>query len=349
MTKDVYISGVSSYLPSRRVSVEEASNAGRYDLKRATTDKFRSISVEVNRPAHAMALEAARPLLEVGSGDIRNLYLTSIHRHGHQHLWPPASYLQHELGLDTTARVMSLSHGCNSGFIACSIAHDMLSAGIRGDHLIVGADRYEDSNFDRWQSDLGTLYGDAAAAIRLSDEPGLFRVQHIGLESEARLERMYRGETIHVEGPEDHSIGRAKRDFLDRNGKDHFLQLFSAATQRLRTDLLQNTDLLNQPAEHVIYPNVGAGLSAALYEEAFGDLGLNNGWEFGRTIGHTGTADQFLGLDKLVKQNVLIPGDRALLIGAGNGLSLAGLLVEMTGHISLPELGFHTARRTSSG
>lgn len=327
----VYIKSLSAYVPERAMATSEAISAGLYSAERNRVDGFTAVRIEETLSAPDMALAAARPL--VGRADaaaVGALYLCSIHRHGHKLLWPPASYLQHRLELPTTARVMGISQGCNGAFIAASLACDMIGAGLSGDHLVIASDRFSGSGFDRFGSDLGTLYGDAAVAARFGPDGGRYRVLALVTEAEPALEEMYRDHAPADEGPTDHDIKSAKRAYLDRLGRDHFDRLFVAALGRLRDRLLVQFDLRRDPARTVIYPNVGAGLSAQLYARAFGDLARSDHWAFGRSVGHLGSADQFVGLWDIDGTDPPDPGERLLLIGAGNGLSLAAMLLEKT-------------------
>ncbi|WP_349369282.1 ketoacyl-ACP synthase III family protein [Salinarimonas sp.] len=327
--RPVYVSGVCAYVPPRRITIEEAVAEGRYEEARARTDGFTAIAVEDTLDVAAMAMRAAAPLIGEADRDrVGSLYFTAIHRHGHTHLWPPANHLQKMLRLSSAARVLGVSHGCNGAFLAASLAIDLIGAGQAEDHLVVGADKFSGSGFDRFDSDLGTLYGDAASAIRFSPAPGPMRVAGFALESEPQLEEMYRAPEPGPEGPGDHRIKEAKRAFLDRVGRPHFDGLFRGALQRLRTRLLAQVALDESPADFIVYPNVGAGLSAALYAGELGDLAREDVWAYGRSVGHTGVSDQFVGLCHLVEQGRLRAGSRVLLLGAGNGLSLAALVLD---------------------
>lgn len=331
MTDDVYIVGLDAYLPSRICTVEAAVTSGRYSAERVEIDGFTAVRIEDERGPADMALQAAKDLVGDAEKDAFNtLFLTCIHRHGHKMLWPPASFLQKALGLATCTRIMSINQGCNGAFVAASLAYDLIRCGLPGDHLVLGADRFSGSSFDRFNSDLGTLYGDAACALRLSARFGSYRIRCLVLESEPALEEMYRDPAISTEGAADHDIKSAKRTYLDVHGRGGFNALFVPALRRLRDAVLGVIDLQRQPAEYVVYPNVGAGLSAQLYAGEFADMARRDMWAFGRSIGHTGTSDQFLGLWQLDRLRTLRPGDRVLLIGAGNGLGLAAMVLEKT-------------------
>jgi 3-oxoacyl-[acyl-carrier-protein] synthase-3 len=237
--------------------------------------------------------------------------------------------------LGPEALVFSLNQGCNGAFVAMKVASRHLLSEPGGSILITGADRFEATLFDRWSSDHGTIYGDAAAAVVVSGREGPFRILCLEVEQGSDLEQMYREATP---GPEhdgsarlDYDVGAAKRAYLAENGTSQIETVFATTLGRLREKLLKAFPLDEQPASRVVYPNVGAGISAGFYVRAFGDLAREDGWAFGRSIGHTGVSDQIVGLVHLLRTGELQPGERVLLVGAGNGLSAAVMLVELVG------------------
>lgn len=329
MNLPVYITDVNAYLPDAVLRVEDAIAEGNYSKDRAHVDGFSSLRIETELSSPEMAFKAAEPLVsQEDRSNTNSLFFAHIHRHGYKHLWPVASYLQKRLKLANSTRVMSINHGCNGLFLAVSLAYDLISHGAPGNHIVIGADRFSESGFDRLNSDLGTLYGDCATAVRLSAEPKGYRIRFMGLETEAALEAMYRDPYAAPESPSDHDIKSPKKAFLSQHGRGEFNSLFVPALKRLRNRILETNQLDKQPAKYVVYPNVGAGLSAQLYDGAFSDLAHQDHWEFGRSVGHTGTSDQFLGFWDLHRKGALSCGDQVLLIGAGNGLSLSAILLE---------------------
>jgi 3-oxoacyl-[acyl-carrier-protein] synthase III len=330
----LFILGLGTWIPSDRVSVEEAVATASYDATRAAKDGFTSVAVEHRAFPAEMGVEASRRALAgVDSATVDWLAWTSIHRHGHKTLWPPASFAHHELGLDSQALVFSLSQGCNGAFVAMKLAAEHVRRHPRSTALVVGADRFEDSLFDRWSSDNGTVYGDAASAVVLASRPGPIEVLHLDVEQGSELEQMYRLSEPTAEDASDpgrdYDVGSAKRAYLERHGDAAIRSVFARTLGSLRERLLVNHALIDQPARYVVYPNVGAGVSAGLYQDVFGDLAESDAWEYGRSIGHTGVSDQMLGLSDLLKRGLVSVGDRVLLIGAGNGLSVAVMLVEV--------------------
>ncbi|WP_426624813.1 ketoacyl-ACP synthase III family protein [Leifsonia sp. McL0607] len=332
----IYISGLGTWLPSDRVTVQEAVDAGAYDAIRAVKDAFTSVRVERDAFPPEMGVEAARrALARVDLHSVGFLAWTSIHRHGHQTLWPPASFAHHELELDPNAIVFSLNQGCNGAFVAMKMGADHVRHHPGSSALVIGSDRFEDSLFDRWSSDHGTVYGDAASAVILSTSPGPIEVKHLDIEQGSALERMYRFKEPSAEDVNDprrdHLVGSAKRAYLQEHGDGEIREVFAQTLGALRERLMVRHPLLERPARYIVYPNVGAGVSAGLYQDILGDLAEEHLWEYGRSIGHTGVSDQILGLAELLDRGALRPGDQVLLIGAGNGLSVATMLLEIRG------------------
>jgi 3-oxoacyl-[acyl-carrier-protein] synthase-3 len=332
---EVFLRGVGVCLPAERYPVEAAVAAGVYDAERAERDGFTSIAIEHERYPVDMALHACQAAASsVPASEISSLIFTSIHRHGHKSLWPPASYLHRRLGMRSDALAYSLNHGCNSEFLAAKVAVSLLQGGAGGHVVVAGADCYENTLFDRWNSDLGTIYGDGASAMVLSTEPALMKILCLEVESGTTLEEMYRDPQPSPESEgsarAEYDVGSAKRAYFDRRGRDELEAVFTATLGRLREKLVEGFALDERPAAYVVYPNVGAGISAAFYRNAFGDLARRDVWEFGRSIGHTGVSDQLIGLEHILESGALQTGERVLLVGAGNGLSAAVMLLELT-------------------
>jgi 3-oxoacyl-[acyl-carrier-protein] synthase-3/clorobiocin biosynthesis protein CloN2 len=54
-------------------------------------------------------------------------------------------------------------------------------------------------------------------------------------------------------------------------------------------------------------------------------------WDFGRSVGHCGTADQILSLHHLISEGGLRPGDHFVMFGMGIGTGIACAVFEMVG------------------
>lgn len=117
-----------------------------------------------------MALVAAERALAaagVKAQDVDLIAVTSIHRHGHQRLWSPASWLQSRLGA-TRALPFTVNQGCNAQLLVLDLVTGLLGAQGRRTALVVATDRFAESGFDRFTADYGIVYGDGAAAMVLT-------------------------------------------------------------------------------------------------------------------------------------------------------------------------------------
>ncbi|WP_340613919.1 hypothetical protein [Xenorhabdus thailandensis] len=151
--------------------VENAIAHGHYSLERADKDGYSGLAV-----SEASAIEMARQVSEAAiemsktvPSKLSFLSYSSVHDNGVGGFWAPASYLQKELKAQD-ALAMSITQGCNSLVIAVLTASKMLSSD--GQALIVCSDQFSQSSFNRWSSDAGVLYGDAAVGVILSKSQG---------------------------------------------------------------------------------------------------------------------------------------------------------------------------------
>jgi len=331
----IYINACESYLPETRVSVADAVAENLYDEKDASLDGYSSACIEHTFWPGDMAVMAAEKALETAKYHASGLSLltySAIHRHGHKLLWQPAAFIQNAIGAHD-AMAFSLIHGCNALMLSAGMAMDHCQLEQDRAALLVSSDRFEHSHFDRWRSDYGLIYGDAAVALVLSRQPGPFKIEYFAQKSAASLESMHRldkpvEETI--EGlPQAHNVREAKKVYLETNGKAQFEATLSATLTQLRQELLSNTVLREHMADWVVLPNVGKRVLASVYEPVFADLAIGDLWQAGQSIGHAGASDQFLGLSLLVQSGELKPGHLILLVGAGAGFSCSVMLLSV--------------------
>nr|WKF56729.1 3-oxoacyl-[acyl-carrier-protein] synthase 3 [Paraburkholderia busanensis] len=336
---DLWLRACAAYTPPTLTTVGEAIQQGWYGEEEHAKDNYLSVAVEQQWWPADMALATARTVLGTLGADAAQLGLltyTSIHRHGHARLWQPAAALQHALGA-SQALAFSLAHGCNGMFVASRVALDTLAGASGGkDALVIGSDRFGTSSFDRWRGDYGVVYGDAAAAALFGHAPGFAKVQLLSIAGVPELEGMHRHVDEHAEhaGHRDaarHEFGvrESKKGFMERFGRERFFEAIGHALTSLRDSALKRFDLHANPADWLLTPHVGQAISAPLYEGMFRDLARRHFGAWGRQVGHTGTADQFLSLVALARSGQLENGQRVLLIGSGAGFSCALMLLEV--------------------
>lgn len=105
---------------------------------------------------------------------------------------------------------------------------------------------------------------------------------------------------------------------------ERYASALMATTQRA----LDETGLSTGDISRVVTPNIHRGVSPENYE-LLGFTEKQSTWEVGRRLGHIGPGDQFLGIEYLVKERAVGPGDLVLLVGAGAGFSFSAAVVEI--------------------
>ncbi|MGQ0710026.1 MAG: hypothetical protein ACT4NV_09790 [Rhodoferax sp.] len=331
----LYLAGLAAELGQERLFVADAVARGHYAAENAAADGYVSLCREPNRAPYDMALNAARAALAeagVSGARVGTLAHASIHRHGQPRLWSPASWLQRQLGVPSTAPVLAVQQGCNGLMQLMASLAPLCAANPGHALLLTGADRFEDSGFDRWASDYGVLYGDAAAALVLSAQTGFARILHLAIDGVPELEALHRDAAATPEGPAswrtEYDIRRSKKAFLVAHGTEGFTAPLNAALARLRSGLLASAQWTGM-VDWVFTPFVGAKIPQASYEAAFAPLGRTNGWQMGQHLGHLGTTDGWVGLAELRRVGALPPGSRVLIVAAGVGFSCSLCLVEL--------------------
>ncbi|WDE11561.1 ketoacyl-ACP synthase III family protein [Thalassomonas haliotis] len=332
----MYISGLGRYLPDERMTVAAAVSDDLYDSELAIADGYESAAIENELFPADMGLSAASEAMEEGgiSGeDLSLLTYASIHRHGHARFWAPASYLQKELSGEH-ALPLTIQQGCNGAMIALKLAEKTLSCDAENKNaLIVAADRFAASGFDRWMGDYGLIYGDAAVAAVISPTAGFAKILHSTVISVPELEALHRMDQASPEGinssKDEYDIRATKKLFLQNHSRDGFLGPIQKALLSLRSGLLEDYDLLREPADWLIPPYVGSRIRNESYDKYFGDLAHKNGWQFGRTVGHLGASDALIGLYNLRQKGLLSRGQRVLMLSAGVGFSCSVVLLQV--------------------
>ncbi|MCP3821642.1 ketoacyl-ACP synthase III family protein [Streptomyces sp. A3M-1-3] len=332
------ITGTGSYLPDTRLDV--ATAAGRYDGEgdRIRGTGYDTVCAEEKLYPADMALIAARRALEAARlepSDIDLLAVTAIHRHGHKRLWSPASWLQSRLGCPR-ALPLTVNQGCNAQMLVLEVAGGYLSGRPRGSALVVAADQFASSGFDRFTADYGIVYGDGSAAAVLTNglapgqAEGSWRVRAAHTVSAPELEGLHRADAPAPEDPEllhaEHDVRSAKRRFLSERGRELLKDSTRSAVREIRASLLPDGD--HPRLRRIVYPNLGLPLLEENYFPELPGGAEKSLWDFGRTVGHLGSGDQIAGLDHLTTHHTYTAGDQVLLLGAGAGFTWTGTLLE---------------------
>ncbi|MGF9564496.1 hypothetical protein [Neorhizobium sp. JUb45] len=295
--------------------------------EQAERDGYRSVAVSSRSPID-MASDVARAAAGAAglTGDLFSVIThSSIHDNGVGGFWQPAAFIQRQLAA-ADAISLSVNHGCNGLMLAILSNASMLT--LRGGNgLSVASDCFSGSGFNRWNSDAGIAYGDAAVAVCLSEESGFAKILYMDFDSVPLLEEMHRGPAVQPDNRWD--VSSRKKRFLSAYGKAAFFDQMGSAVERLKTRLAAVGLAGYNAYDMVVIPFVGQSISETLYEPTFAPLGRRLLTSFGKTIGHTGPSDQILGLGRYLDSEESAPGSLVLLFGVGAGFSLSLIVIEL--------------------
>lgn len=324
----LFIQALSARLGEERLTVDTAIKEGVYEADRAERDGYTSLRRTGCSVQHMIDRVAEDTMEQSGlSGeDLQLVTFSSIHDHGHRKLWQPAAYIQKIVGAKNTL-AFSINHGCNGLSIGLIQATFTLMA-TGGNALLVAADRFELSGFQRWNSDQGLAYGDAGTGLILgTKKTGLAEVLYADTEFLPDLEEMHRMPDAAYGSEPGWNITETKRAFIERYGSAGFFQQIENALVRLRVRLKRWLAAYEKAPRAVVTPFVGRSVSDKTYARYFHGIAEINASQFGASVGHTGTSDQFIGLAHLLDTQVVQCGDTVVLVSSGAGFSISVLVL----------------------
>ncbi|MFT7711904.1 ketoacyl-ACP synthase III family protein [Clavibacter tessellarius] len=327
---DLHIAGVGAYLPPGR-GVADAVAAGEYDAESAERDGLASACVEPRLGPPAMAARAAEEALEEAAGRYERLtasFYACIDFQGARY-WQAAPYVAAATG-HPDVPAFDVVQECN-GMLACL---ELAGRYVRepGDAVLISSgDRFDHPWVRRWYADQSIL-GDGGAAVVVSGTPGAARILSIATTSDYALEAEARGGTF-IRG-DDLSVvdfDQARRDFWASTVPmlEHYARLDAAVRSCVGEALDRAATTASELAFAV--PVVTTSWRTRIQLERYLGLGLERStWDFGRTTGHVGTADQVLGLHHLLRRGRVRAGDRVLLLGGGTGFTVTAAVLEIS-------------------
>ncbi|MFE9572215.1 ketoacyl-ACP synthase III family protein [Streptomyces sp. NPDC006692] len=338
----VGIAAAAVWLPHGRDSAECAVAEQRVEARAARDLGHPRLPVADGESAPEMAVLAARSALRSGGVPAAGLALLChawMHYQGHD-LWSPAHYIAHQIGAHDTVPV-GIQQICNGGAAALELAVARLSLepGERR-ALVTTADRFGAPGFDRWRSDYGAAYGDAATAVVLrqpaaAGDPLLLRSLHTA--AAPHLEEMHRGADPFAELPRDNSpmvdMRRTKRVYLRENGVEPFNKVNDDMIRHVVTGALRDAGLAadDPRIRFVLLPRLGRKTLESAWKPVLRELVAAPTVDWGRETGHLGTGDLPAGLSEVVRRSALAPGQIGLLLNAGAGFTWSCAVVEAPG------------------
>lgn len=332
---DVHIASIGVHL-GQPVDLAEAVAAGRYDQSEYTANGLVQAVVAADEFPADMAVSAVRQAMErcaVAPDSIRLMLHASLFFQG-QDMWTPASYIQ-RYTVGGTAPSIEVDQKSSGGMAALGLAVAYLSACDRDSSLLITtADRFCEPGWDRFRSESGTVMGDGATATLLTRRPGFARVLSTVMTADPTLEEMYRGDGFRDaahSGDKPMDLRRRKKAFMRGRMlelEQISLRIASGVGDCMR-EALDEADTKLDDVARVVLPNIGLTVRWWSLLKEMGVERERTTWDWGRTIGHLGAGDQFAGLEQLVRQGTVKPGDRVVLAGSGHGFNWGAAVVEI--------------------
>ncbi|MGX2995744.1 ketoacyl-ACP synthase III family protein [Streptomyces sp. JNUCC 64] len=338
-TAPVGIASAAVWLPVTRDSATSAVAERRVEESVARDLGEPRLPVAEDVSAPEMAVLAAREALRGGGvdpADVTVLMHAWMHYQGHD-LWSPAHYIAHQLGAERTVPV-GIQQICNGGAAALELAVARLSLAKGSRHaLVTTADRFTDPNFDRWRSDYGAAYGDAATAVLLrqparAGDPLLLRALHTA--AAPHLEAMHRGADPFARVPRENSpvvdMRRTKRAYLRQHGVAPFKKVNREMIDCVVHGALWDAGIApdDPRIRFVLLPRLGRKTLDNAWIPTLRELVPAPSVDWGWDTGHLGTGDMLAGLHEVVRRGALAPGEVGLLLNAGAGFTWSCAVVE---------------------
>jgi 3-oxoacyl-[acyl-carrier-protein] synthase-3 len=326
----LFIASAASYLPEV-VPFGTAVAEGRIDEEHRELG-FESVAVADDLSGPEMAVRAGRLALERAEGhrdDIGLLLHMSGGFQGYE-FWPAAAYVSLET-LGASVPGFDVQQRCNAGLGAVSLAAAQIAAGFTSAVLLTTGDSFALPWVDRWTAQDNLFLADGGTALVLSGREGFARLVSHALGADNSLERWSRGLRPPAKAPGLEmplQLAQRSREHAatpEAEGSwDRYEAELHATTQRALAD----AGVTTEDIARVVVPFIHRGKTPENHD-VLGFTEKQSCWELGRRVGHMGPADQFLGLEHLVAERAVGPGDLVLLVAAGAGFSFSAAVVEI--------------------
>lgn len=328
---DVYFDGLATCLP-----IDDDVEAT-WDVEPAEIAKGRGpakLRVASAASAMDMSAKAARKSVQTSSAAARNIshlmHATTFHQG--QDLAPVASYIASEAGL-SHASAFEIKQMSNGLAAAVEIAVCLL-AGARADAVLVSAgERYCRPGIDRWRTDPGTPYGDGAAAMTISREPGPYKLLSVALAADNSLEGMHRSNELSDQSPGSAfpiSFSRSKDRFMSGRDMSSVVKAVMEGQQEAVEDACRRAKVTRDDIKHFALPHFGKRRLWSAFAEGLG-VPADSIDAVPSPVGHLGAADQIVGLARLMHSPTIRTGDLVCVITVGAGYTWGAMILRSEG------------------
>jgi 3-oxoacyl-[acyl-carrier-protein] synthase-3 len=239
------------------------------------------------------------------------------------------------------AQAFEVRQRCNGGMGSLDIAAAYLQSPVaRGTAaLLTTGDRMALPRVDRWNVASMGIYGDGGTAAVLSTVDGFARVVSVHTEVDNSLELLARGDEEFAprppSGPEPLALDRRARRAVETVLPDAIHRLIEVLTNT-RSQVLADAGLEIDQIARTVIPHTRQGRGHRELEVLLGVEEKSTTWEYGKTVGHLASGDQFAGIGWLIEQHLVVPGDHVLVWGGGAGYTCTAAVLEI---LSVPDWG----------
>ncbi len=333
----MYINGLGMVL-GRRVTTASAVASGLYSERDNEADGYTAVRVADEGPAVEMAVEAANVALKRSALDPAEISLVVHACCAHQGLenLAAASYVQSRT-VHGTATAVEVNQYSNGDLIALELAAGSLAARpTPRAALVTTSDRFVPPVYDRYHSDQGVVFGDAATALVLSRRPGVARLLSTAVIGDASFVGLQIGDAPWTDAPEPGAwpvdLAARRKQYLAAQGVDVLMRLMVSSTRLQRECIegaLADAGATAEGMAWWVVPNMGMAVVDWDFRRRMGLDEARTTWAWGREVGHLGASDQIGGLTHLFESGSVHAGDRVALVGVGQGENYGCAVLEI--------------------
>ncbi|MGW7459655.1 ketoacyl-ACP synthase III family protein [Streptomyces sp. NPDC054797] len=320
---DILIRATGRWLPTA-TATSDALALGLIPQRRADQLGSSFTTTTTEQLAVRMATRAAFDALAnaaVSPQDLSLLVYTTVGSQAHS---TPAQYLQRALAAPD-AECYELRAASNGGMTGLLAAAGHLAARPDGEALVTAAAIFPPEHLDRWQGSPGMIMADGGSALLMSRRSGFARLCATAHTSIPELEEFSREQAQ----MDDEQWNAKRRKFLADTGLPPHEHLIWKALDRTLKAVLAEEDIDSKALAHTIVPSSAWQMADFYFAEPLGLTRERTTWYYARQTGHIGPADQFLGLDHLIRERRLYPGDYVLMVGLGGGYCMTHTLIQV--------------------
>lgn len=328
-TKDVFIAATATSLPDL-VPIAQAEARGLTD-EMHTGLGYDSIAVSDGVAGPELAIAAGREAIArsgLPAQEFDLLLHSSLWFQGLD-MWGTASYVANET-VGARAVSMDLQQRSCGGMAGVHLATAYLEAGYADNVLITTGDNFAAPAFDRWNSQMYTIFGDAGTAVALSTRGGFARIVATAAFADNSLEGFGRGSEEFRFAPGTEApvpVLRRLAQHVQTPGAADGWERIEIAMLKTRDQALSEAGVEQGEISRAVLPFIYRGQGQRENWDALGFTREQTAWDFGRTVGHLGAGDQFAGLDHIAPG--LSEGERVLVFGVGVGFNFVATVLEV--------------------